>query len=49
GAFHALLAAGIVVRDQRSAPVLDDALRITIGTPAQNDRVLATIGGLEVS
>jgi histidinol-phosphate aminotransferase len=46
--FRALLAAGIVVRDQRGAPGLDDALRITIGTPAQNDRVLATIGGTEV-
>lgn len=39
-AFAALLAAGIVVRDQRAAPQLGDALRITVGTPSQNARVL---------
>lgn len=39
-AFAALLAAGIVVRDQRAAPQLGDALRITVGTPEQNRRVL---------
>lgn len=39
-AFAALLAAGVVVRDQRAAPQLGDALRITVGTPAQNARVL---------
>ncbi|MBJ6984291.1 histidinol-phosphate transaminase [Luteimonas sp. MC1750] len=42
-AFAQLLAAGIVVRDQRAAPQLGDALRITIGTPAQNDRVLRAL------
>jgi histidinol-phosphate aminotransferase len=42
-AFDALLAAGVVVRDQRAAPGLGDALRITIGTPEQNDRVLAAL------
>ncbi len=42
-AFAALLAAGIVVRDQRAAASLGDALRITVGTPAQNDLVLATL------
>ncbi|WP_202844885.1 histidinol-phosphate transaminase [Luteimonas saliphila] len=46
-AFHALLAAGIVVRDQRAARGLGDALRITIGTPEQNDRVLAVLSALE--
>ena len=43
-AFEALLAAGIVVRDQRAVPQLGDALRITIGTPAQNERVLDALG-----
>jgi histidinol-phosphate aminotransferase len=43
GAFHALLAAGVVVRDQRAAPQLGDALRITIGSPEQNDRVLSAL------
>ncbi len=43
GAFDALLAAGVVVRDQRAAPQLGDALRITIGSAEQNDRVLAAL------
>ena len=42
-AFDRLLAAGIVVRDQRSARGLGDALRITIGTPQQNERVLQVL------
>lgn len=42
-AFRTLLAAGVVVRDQRAASQLGDALRISIGTPAQNDRVIATL------
>ena len=36
-AFERLLAAGIVVRDMRAMPGLGDALRISIGTPEQND------------
>lgn len=39
-AFDALLAAGIAVRDVRAMLGLGDALRITIGTPEQNQRVL---------
>ena len=46
-AFDALLRAGIVVRDQRAAPGLGDALRITIGTPEQNDRVLSVLSALD--
>ncbi|MGE6331730.1 histidinol-phosphate transaminase [Stenotrophomonas sp. NPDC077659] len=42
-AFDALLAAGVVVRDQRAAPQLGDALRISIGRPEENDRVLAAL------
>ena len=42
-AFRALLSAGVVVRDQRAAPQLQDALRISIGTPGQNARVLAAL------
>ncbi len=48
-AFRALLAEGIVVRDQRSAPQLGDALRISIGTPEQNERVLAALRVQEVA
>lgn len=42
-AFRTLLLAGVVVRDQRAAPQLGDALRITLGTPEQNDRVLSAL------
>lgn len=42
-AYRGLLEAGIVVRDQRAAPQLDDALRITLGTREQNDRVLQVL------
>lgn len=44
-AFARLLAAGVVVRDIRRYPQLGDALRITLGTPAENDRVLAALRG----
>lgn len=43
-AFARLLEAGIMVRDMRAQPQLGDALRISIGSPAQNDRVLAALG-----
>ena len=46
-AFQQLLAAGVVVRDQRAAPQLHDALRITLGTPEQNTRVLDALAALE--
>lgn len=42
-AFRALLAAGVVVRDQRAAPSLADALRITVGTREENDALLAAL------
>src|SRR3546814_15259333 len=42
-AYARLLAAGVVVRDMRQLPQLDDALRITIGTPVQNDVVVSTL------
>lgn len=38
--YQRLLDAGIVVRDVRRYPQLGDALRITVGTPEENDRVL---------
>ncbi|CAM5497819.1 Histidinol-phosphate aminotransferase [Rhodanobacter lindaniclasticus] len=47
--YQRLLAAGIVVRDVRRYPNLADALRITIGTPAENDRVLAVLAGRGVA
>ena len=42
--FLRLLQAGIVVRDVRHYPGLADALRLTIGTPEENDLVLGTLG-----
>ncbi len=42
-AFARLLAAGVVVRDVRAMPGLGDALRITVGTPAENAAVLAAL------
>lgn len=48
-AFGVLLTAGVVVRDQRAAPQLGDALRITIGTPQENDRVLAALKSSSVA
>ena len=41
--FERLLAVGSVVRDLRATPGLEDALRISIGTQEQNDRVLAAL------
>ena len=42
-AFNRVRAAGLLVRDVRSQPGLGDALRITIGTPEQNERLLAAL------
>ena len=42
-AFERLLAAGVVVRDVRAMRGLGDALRITIGSPAENAAVLAAL------
>jgi histidinol-phosphate aminotransferase len=42
-AFQGLLAAGVVVRDQRAQPGLQDALRITIGSAEENDAMLAAL------
>lgn len=39
-AFDALVGAGILVRDVRAMAGLGDALRISLGTPEQNQRVL---------
>lgn len=43
--FAQLLGAGILVRDVSAQTGLDGCLRISVGTPAQNDQVLAAIGG----
>jgi len=48
-AFDALLDAGVVVRDQRAAPQLHDALRITVGSTLENDRVLSALAARRVA
>lgn len=45
-AYAALLEAGVVVRDARRYPRLGNALRITVGTLAENDRVLDVLRGI---
>jgi histidinol-phosphate aminotransferase len=45
-AYRNLLDAGIVVRDMRALPQLGDALRISIGMPEQNRRVIAALRSL---
>ena len=42
-AYQRLLAAGVVVRDVRRYLKMGDALRITIGTPDENDKMLAVL------
>jgi histidinol-phosphate aminotransferase len=42
-AFARLLAAGVVVRDMRASPQLGDALRISVGSPTENDALLAAL------
>ena len=46
-AYAALLQAGVIVRDVRRYRRLEDALRITLGTPEQNDRVLDVLRALD--
>ncbi|KGM53275.1 histidinol-phosphate aminotransferase [Lysobacter arseniciresistens ZS79] len=48
-AMQHLLRAGIVVRDMRAHDGMADALRITVGTPSQNRRVIEAIAAMEVA
>ena len=45
-AYAELLEAGVLVRDVRRYPRLGNALRISLGTPAENDRVLDVLRGI---
>ena len=44
--WRGLIDAGILVRNLSSMPGLDGCLRITVGTPAQNDLVIEALGRL---
>lgn len=48
-ALEQLLQSGIVVRDMRAHAGLADALRITVGTPSQNNRLVDLIAAMEVA
>jgi histidinol-phosphate aminotransferase len=41
--WEALLAASVLVRDCSTWPGLDECLRVTVGTPAENDRFLSAL------
>ena len=45
--YDELLDAQVIVRDRSRVPGCAGCLRITVGTPAENDKVLAVIGGLK--
>jgi histidinol-phosphate aminotransferase len=47
--YRRLLAAGVVVRDMRATPGLGDALRITVGLPAENAAVFAALQSHEAA
>lgn len=47
GMYDELLAAQVIVRDRSKVLACAGCLRITVGTPAENDKVLAVIGGLK--
>ena len=47
-AFAALLSAGVVVRDMRAMPQLNDALRITVGSMEECRRVLSALEALRI-
>ena len=42
-ALAAIAGVGLLVRDFRGKPGLGEALRVTVGTPAQNDRLLGSL------
>ncbi len=42
--WQALVDRGVLVRDCSSWPRLDDCLRVTVGTPEENERFLAALG-----
>ena len=42
--FRELLARDILVRDVSGYPMLKDYFRVSVGTPAENDKLLAALG-----
>ena len=46
--YHYLVARGIVVRDRHTVTLCSDCLRITVGTPEENDCLADALAGLNV-
>lgn len=46
GTYQKLLSNGIIVRDRSRVPQLEGCLRMTVGTPEENNRLLATLQSL---
>jgi histidinol-phosphate aminotransferase len=44
-----LAKAGIVVRNRSKAPLCEECLRITIGTPSENDKMVQIIREFKIS
>jgi len=47
--FHYLRSKGIVIRDRTKTHLCDDCLRITIGTPEENQRLLTSLKEFEIA
>lgn len=47
GLYDELLDAQVIVRDRSKVLGCEDCLRISVGTPQENDKVIAVIGGLK--
>jgi len=45
--YERLASRGIIVRDRSAEPMLENCLRITVGTPDQNDALMRVLGELE--
>jgi histidinol-phosphate aminotransferase len=47
--FEQLLARGILIRDISKAPMLSEYVRISVGTPEENDRLIAALREISIS
>lgn len=46
--YHTLMQMGIIVRDRSNVRLCDNCLRITVGTPEENDRLLSALETMKV-
>jgi histidinol-phosphate/aromatic aminotransferase/cobyric acid decarboxylase-like protein len=45
---QAAVSVGLIIRDPRSNPSLHDCVRISVGTPEQNERLMSAVAALQV-